>query len=433
MNFSEKIDKYLGPVAMKISGQRHVSSIKDGFISFMPFLIIGSIFIIIQDFPIQAWQDVQEKIFPGFNQFIILPKRVTYDIMSLFLSWTIAYRLAQKVNVEPLSASMLSLASFILVTPITTMIDVNGTQVEVAKVITVGGWYGTNGILVAILISVVVTELFAWFVRKKIIIKMPDQVPPAVSKSFAALIPGLCIMVLMLLIRFVFMQTTFGSIHNFILQIIGVPITSLIANNIFGAIATVIVISLLWFIGLNGGAIVNGIMRPFWIPLQEQNLKAIELKTKILPNIITEQFFDLIWIGGAGATLGVAIILAIRCRSKQLKEIGKLSVWPGFFNINEPIMFGVPVVLNPLTLFPLVLGPAAITVVNYLAMALNIVARPTGIVVPWTTPPLIQGFLVTNHWSGAALQLVDILIVILIWIPFIKIIDKNLTKNEQQK
>lgn len=429
----EFLENKFAPFAIKLAGQRHLAAIRDGFISFMPFLIIGSLFIIIQDFPAPGWQELQTKLFgPEFNQFIILPKRVTYDIMSLYVVAAIAYKLAQSYKIDAFSAAILGISSFILLTPITTTIAIDGVEHTVSRVITVGGWYGTNGILVAILTALAVTELFNYFIKKGIIIKMPEGVPPAVSRAFSALVPGFVIIVVMLLVRLLFLQTSYKFIHDFIYKIVSVPMQAFVANNILGAIGTVFAISLLWCIGLNGGAIVNGIMRPFWVPLQDANLAAIEAGQPI-PNIITEQFFDMIWIGGAGATLAVVFLLMFRTKSKQYRELGKMSLAPGLFNINEPIMFGLPVVLNPIGIIPLILGPVAITIINYVAMALNIVARPTGVIIPWTTPPVLQGFLITGSVSGALLQIVDMIVVGLIWWPFIAIMDKRRLNEEQGK
>ncbi|MCG1013251.1 PTS sugar transporter subunit IIC [Tepidanaerobacter sp. GT38] len=426
------LENRFAPFATKLAGQRHLAAIRDGFISFMPFLIIGSLFIIIQDFPAPGWQELQAKLFgEGFNQFIILPKRVTYDIMSLYIVAAISYKLAQSYRIDAFSAAMLGISSFVLLSPITTTIDIDGQTHVVSRVITVGGWYGTNGILVAIITALVVTEIFNYFIKHNITIKMPEGVPPAVSRAFSALLPGFFILVMMLLVRLLFLQTKYQYIHEFIYNLVSLPMQRIVANNLFGAIGTVFAISLLWSIGLNGGTIVNGIMRPFWVPLQDANLAAIEAG-KLPPNIITEQFFDMIWIGGAGATLAVVFLLMFKAKSRQYKELGKMSLAPGLFNINEPIMFGLPVVLNPIGIIPLVLGPVAITIVNYLAMAFNIVARPTGVIIPWTTPPIIQGFLITGHISGAILQIVDILIVMLIWWPFIAIMDKKRVEEESK-
>lgn len=420
------------PFASKMAGQRHLAAIRDGFISFMPFLIIGSLFIIIQDFPVAGWQELQVKLFgPAFNQFIILPKRVTYDLMSIYITAAVAYKLAKSYKIDAFSAAMMSIAAFILVTPITAQIEVGGAAATVEKVITVGGWYGTNGLLVALLVALGTTELFNMFLKKGIVIKMPDGVPPAVSKAFSALLPGFVIVVLMMLIRLLFLETPYGYIHDFVYDIVSLPMQAIVANNVFGAVATVFAIALLWCIGLNGGAIVNGILRPFWVPLQDANLAAIEAG-QLPPNIITEQFFDMIWIGGAGATLAVVLVLFFRAKSKQYKELGRVALLPGCFNINEPIMFGLPVVLNPIGIIPLILGPIVITVINYYAMASGLVACPTGVIIPWTTPPLIQGFLITGHWSGALLQLIDIIIVCAVWVPFIAMMDKRKLAEEKE-
>ncbi|MCX7827771.1 MAG: PTS cellobiose transporter subunit IIC [Thermanaerothrix sp.] len=427
----EFLENRFAPWAVRVAGQRHLAAIRDGFIAFMPFLIIGSLFIIIQDFPAPGWQELQAKLFgEGFNQFIILPKRATYDLMSLYVVSFVAYKLAQSYKLDALSVGALSLASFVLISPISTTVDVNGSAVTVNRVITVGGWYGTNGVLVAILLAILVTELFRFFIQRNIVIRMPEGVPPAVSRAFSALLPGFCIVSAMLFIRLVFLGTPYGNVHQFVYDLVSIPMQKMVANNVLGAIGTVFSISLLWSVGLNGGTIVNGIMRPFWVPLQEANLAAIEAG-RVSPNIITEQFFDLVWIGGAGATLAVVVLLLIRSRSRQYKELAKVSLLPGLFNINEPIMFGLPVVLNPLNMIPLVLGPVAITVINYYAMALGLVAKPTGVVLPWTTPPIIQGFLITGSVSGAVLQLVDILVVMLIWYPFIKISDRKRAQEEE--
>lgn len=226
------------------------------------------------------------------------------------------------------------------------------------------------------------------------------------------------------------MNTEFRNIHEFISTVIRAPIKSFIANNIFGSIITVFAIVFMWMFGINGEPIVSGLLRPFWFALQEENLDAIT-KGLAIPNIVTEQFFDLVWIGGAGATFIVSVYLMFRAKSKQYREIGKISVLPGLFNINEPILFGLPIVFNPFYAIPFMLGPVVVVIINYLAMHFNIVARPTGVVVPWTTPPIIQGFLITNDISGAILQIIDMLIIIIIWIPFLNIMDKHLYSEEQ--
>lgn len=433
----EQLERFLEtrlmPFAVKLAGQRHLAAVRDSFIGFMPFLVIGSLFIIIQNFPVIGWEEAQVQWFgPDFPQLILIPKRVTFDLMAFYIAMLMAYKLAQSYKIDPVSSAMLSMVSFIIITPIKMNVEINGSMQTIDKIIPLGGWFGTNGILIALATGLVVVEIFHWFIKRNVVIKMPEGVPPAVSKAFSALLPGFLIIVVMLLVKVGFEMTSYQNIHNFVYKIIGYPVRTLIVNNVFGAVGTVFVTSLLWSIGLNGGTIVGGILRAFWMPLQEENFVAYKAGL-IPPNIVTEQFFDLIWIGGVGATLIVVIVMIFRAKSRQYRELAKLSLPPGIFNINEPIMFGMPIVLNLIGIIPLIVAPIAITIVNYYAMEFNIVHRTIGVYLPWSTPPLIQGFLITGHISGALLQLVDMVIVGFIWWPFIKLMDKRKYQEELEQ
>ncbi|MXQ55232.1 PTS sugar transporter subunit IIC [Shimazuella alba] len=427
----EKILKFLEekilPFAHRLAAQRHLGALRDGFITLIPLLIVGSIFLIIQNFPIPGWDVKQVEWFgAAFPDLITMPAKATFDLLSLYVVFAISYRLAQYYKIDAITTGILSLVSYIIIAPTTLISESNEV---ISNVIPMGEWFGSKGLLVAIIIAILVTEIYNFFLKRKIVIKMPEQVPPTVARAFSALIPAFTIFSLMLLIKVLFLQTSYHSLNEFIYVMLAKPITLFIANNIFGALATTISITMLWSIGINSGSLVNGVLRPFWLDLQKENIQAIQAGQP-LPNIITEQFFDMIWIGGAGATLVVAIILIFRARSRQFKELGRIAGPPGLFNINEPILFGLPIILSPIMLIPFNLAPIVITIVNYFAMYFDLVARPTGVVLPWTTPPIIQGFMITNSWTGAVLQVVDMIIAGLIYYPFIKIIDRQKYKEE---
>lgn len=429
-NLLKFLEEKILPFAHRVAGQRHLGALRDGFITLIPLLIIGSIFLIIQNFPIPGWDVKQVEWFgAGFPDLITLPAKATFDLLSLYVVFAISYRLAQHYKIDAITTGVLSLVSFIIIAP--TSLNSESGEV-ISNVIPMGEWFGSKGLLVAIIIAILVTEIYNFFLKRKIIIKMPEQVPPTVAKAFSALIPAFTIFSLMLVVSILFLQTPYHSLNEFIYVMLAKPITLFIANNIFGALATCISITLLWSIGINSGSLVNGVLRPFWLDLQKENINAIQAGQP-LPNIITEQFFDMIWIGGAGTTLAVAIILIFRAKSRQFKELGRMAGPPGIFNINEPILFGLPIILSPLLLIPFNLAPVVITVVNYFAMYFDLVARPTGVIIPWTTPPIIQGFMITNSWTGAALQIVDLIIAGFIYYPFIKIIDRQKCKEEVSK
>lgn len=433
MNKFEKIvEEKISPVAQKISAQRHLRAIRDAFATIMTFLIIGSVFLIIANFPIKGWEELQVKLFgEGFSQMIMTPVRVTFNFMAVYIAGAIAYNLSKRYNIDAFTVALLSIASFILLIPFETTIEVDGKVHVVSKVIKIGEWVGAKGLIAAIIVAIIVTEIFNLFVKKNISIKMPNGVPEAVSKAFSALIPGFVIITLMLIIRSIFAATGYGSFLELIYTLIAMPAQAFIGNNIFGAIGLSVTSSLFWFLGINATSTLNGVIRPVWMQLQEQNMAAIQAG-QVPPHILTEQFYDLIYMGGIGATLAVCILLAIRAKSKQYKEIGKISVLPGIFNINEPVMFGLPIVLNPIAFIPLVVTPVVLIIINYFAMYTGIVPKPNGIYLPWTTPPLIQGYLITGSIKGSLLQLFDMFVVMGIWYPFIKVMDKKQCEIEIQ-
>ncbi|MCY6485749.1 PTS transporter subunit EIIC [Clostridium aestuarii] len=423
--FEKLIDEKISPVAQKISAQRHLRAIRDSFATIMTFLIIGSIFMIIANFPINGWEELQVKLFgEDFPQLIMTPVRITFDFMSVYIAAAIAYNLSKRYNIDAFTVSLLSIASFILLIPFDSSIEVDGTVHVVPKVLQIGGWIGAKGLIVAIIVGIVVTEIFNLFVKKNISIKMPAGVPEAVSKAFSALIPGFVIITLTLIVRTIFAATSYGSLLQMIYSLVAMPAQAFIGNSVLGAIGLSVTSSLFWFLGINATSTLNGVVRPFWLQLQEQNMAAIQAGLTP-PNILTEQFYDLIYMGGIGATLAVCIFLALRSKSKQYKEIGKISVIPGMFNINEPVMFGLPIVLNPIAFIPLILSPVVLILINYFVMYVGIVPKPNGIYLPWTTPPLIQGYLITGSIKGALLQLFDMFVVMGIWFPFLNVMDKK--------
>jgi PTS system cellobiose-specific IIC component len=236
-----------------------------------------------------------------------------------------------------------------------------------------------------------------------------------------------------LLVRILFSYTPYETVQNFIYTVIQQPLTKL-GSGLGATIVAVILIQIFWFFGLHGQIIVNTVFDPIWYALNDENFQAFQAGRE-LPNVITKQFIDtfLVGMGGSGMTLAVVILIFLIGRSRQVKELGKLGGPPGIFNVNEPITFGLPIILNPLALIPWILAPVVVTVITYFAMASGLVPKPAGIIVPWTTPIGISGFLATgNAWQGAVLQIFNLLVVMAIWWPFLKIIDKSYYEKEKK-
>lgn len=433
--FISFLENRVMPVAGRIAEQKHLQAIRDGIILTMPLLIIGSLFLIIGFIPIPGYGDFMVGIFGDkWLTKLLYPVNATFDIMALIVGFGVAYRLAEKYKVDPLSAGAISVAAFLLATPYNTMFTPEGasTAVEVGGVIPVA-LMGSKGLFVAMILALLSTEIYRKIIQKKIVITMPDGVPPAVARSFVALIPASIVILVVWLLRILIENTSFQSIHNIVSDLLVGPLNAL-GSSMFGAIIAVLLVQVLWSLGLHGAAIVGGVMDPIWLSLMDQNRAVFQADpTGELPNVITKQFFDLwIYAGGSGATLALVVLMILRARSEQMKNIGRLSIGPGLFNINEPVTFGMPIVMNPLLIIPFILAPIALVIVTYLAMELGWVARPSGVAVPWTTPPIISGYLATGgKISGAVLQLVNFVVSLLIYYPFFRLWDKQKLAEEQ--
>jgi PTS system cellobiose-specific IIC component len=279
----------------------------------------------------------------------------------------------------------------------------------------------------AILAMIFAVESLRFFKSRNLMIKMPEQVPSSVARSFEALIPGAFVITVVWIIR---VLLDF-DLNQFILSIFS-PINDILGNNLLGVLVPVIFITLLWAAGVHGMSVIGSIARPMWLVMLDANGQALADGTapNALPYIAPEQFYQwLVWVGGAGSTLALCIILLF-CKSVYLKQVGRFSIVPSIFNINEPLIFGVPLVMNPILAIPFVIAPVVTTTLSYFAVKLGVI---NGFVsnVPWTLPAPIGAFLsASNDWKAAILVLINIAIAGLIYYPFVKVYDKKLLEEE---
>ena len=392
------LEEKLVPVAAWIQKNKYINGIRRAFIMVMPLLMIGSLFLMIQAFPLPEYQNMMSSLMgENWKDVFDIPVLATFSMLGLYVSFLVGQQLAKQFEMDSVSVGFLSLVSFLILTPLS-------KTTEYGNVLTFD-WLGSKGMFIAIIIGLVTTLIFRFFIEKKIMIKMPEGVPPEVIRSFEALIPGAVVLTLALIVRVLVAKTSFGTVHDFVYTVLALPLKSL-GTSFIGALFTVLSISVLWSVGINSGSMVNGIVRPFWLENQIQNIEAVKAGTE-LPHIITEQFFDMIWMGGAGATLSLLIAILLFARSKHIKTIGQISVAPGIFNINEPILFGLPIILNPIMLIPFNIIPLVMVTVQYIAMSIGLVSKPLGIAFPWPTPAIISGFLTVGDISGSIIQIVN--------------------------
>lgn len=421
--FIEFMEKYFVPFASKVGSQRHLVAIRDGFVIIMPLMILGSMAVLINNLPIDAYQDFLTSLFGGdiWKNFGGNLWEGTFQVISLLSAFTIAYQLARSYNKDALSAGIVSVAALIiLMEPIS-----EGTGLPIM-------WAGAQGLFIAIITALVSTEIFVRLLgNKRLIIKMPDGVPPAVAKSFSSLFPSMITLSVFALFEVLMLAANIPDIHQSFYELIQAPISNL-SNTLFAAILIALLIHFLWFFGLHGSNMMEPIMQAVYLPAIEANAAAYKAGEAI-PYIVTKPFFDaFMYLGGTGATLALitAVFIAGR-RHKHYYSISKMSTAPGLFNINEPILFGFPIVLNPILFIPFIVTPVVLTVISYTAISIGLVPETIAFI-PWTTPPVIGGFLATGSWKGAALAIFNFVIAVVMYLPFIRIaVRMQFEKNKQ--
>ena len=411
---------------------KEVAALRDGFIFTTPFTIAGSIFLLLANLPIPGYNDFMISTF-GADWSIPLTQvsGATFDILGIIVVLGITYKYTEAEGCDAFSAAVLALSAFVIIMK-TTAIGEGG--VEVGGVIP-KLWAGSNGILAAIVVGVIVSKIFCYCEKNKVTIKMPESVPGGVQKAFAALIPAVIIFALFAIIYAVCNLLTDMTFPELVFAVIQTPLQSL-TDTLGGGIVISALPSVLFWAGIHGPNIVSGITNPMLIANALDNQQLVNAGMSLFSNpqakIVTIQMTDIFFkSGGCGMTLGFLIAAFIKAKSAQLKSISRLSFIPGLFNVNEPIIFGLPIVFNPYLLFPFVLAPVVAFIVTYFAIFIGFMPAFSAVQVPWTTPPVLAGLIVAG-WQGAVVQIVNIIIATVIYFPFVVSQDKANLRDEQE-
>ncbi|WP_017471537.1 PTS sugar transporter subunit IIC [Amphibacillus jilinensis] len=408
-NWTSTLQKYAG----KLQANRYLSSISNGLMSSLPFLIIGAFATLFSSI---AWEPYQNFIEPVKGLLGIL-STFTTNMIALYAVFLIGYRLAESFEKDPVIPGLISLASFLILTPIENFDGVNALPLQ---------WLGAQGLFVAIFVGLLASRLYVWVVDRNWTIKMPDGVPPTVAKTFVGLIPAIIVVVIALITTGLFQLTDFETVHSFIYSYLQIPLQGL-GGSLGGLIVALTVMQLLWLFGIHGAIVVMAVMQPIWISLDLQNLEAYEAGAE-LPNIVGMGFWS--YSANFAPMLGLILLLAFRAKTKQYRKIGKLGLPGAFFGIHEPIVFGIPMVLNPILAIPYIFTPVICAIIAYFLTTTGILPPPNGVYPAFGTPIFASG-LILGSIRIALFQLILIPICALIYYPFFKILDKQGLKNEQ--
>jgi PTS system cellobiose-specific IIC component len=415
-------ERYLVPPLGALASSVYLQAIRDAFIIFtLPLIIAGSIFLIATNPPPIA--GLPELVKP-YQDALSVPFQLSFGLMALVLAFGVAYSLAQYRRTEPAQPGILAMVLFLVATlPVQDL-----TQLKLGEILP---YLGGQGLLVAIIVGLLTTEVIYRFRNSRFTIKLPKTVPPNVKRAFEALVPTLLLLTAIWLLEWFVSSHTFtgsdGKLHALTIPILLMqafqPLV-VVQDSYPAALLEIILMMLLWSVGIHGMNIVTAMAIPFWITTLASNVHGGH-------GIVTEPFYHIFaHLGGSGATWPLVVYM-LRSRSAQLRTVGKVALGPAIFNINEPVTFGVPMVLNPIMMLPFVFVPALIVTINYAVFSLGWVHVPV-IMQPFTVPLGISGFIATGgDIRGSLLQFFDLAVSALIYYPFFKAWERILVTREE--
>ncbi|MEQ9845830.1 PTS sugar transporter subunit IIC [Pectobacterium brasiliense] len=417
------IEQKITPLAGVVGQQRHIIAIRDGFIAALPFMIIGS-FMLVFIFPpfapdttlgfARVWLDFSV----AYREQLMLPYYLSMGVMTFFISVGIGASLGKHYKLDPIMTGLLALMAFLLVAA-----PYQDKQISTQ-------YFSGEGIFTAILTAIYAGEVYAWLKKRNITIRLPKEVPTGVARSFEILIPVLVIVATLHPFN-LFIQSATGMIIPEAIMHLLAPLISA-SDSLPAILISVFICQILWFAGIHGALIVTGIMNPFWMTNLALNQAALSAGAP-LPHIYLQGFWDhYLLIGGVGSTLPLAFLL-LRSRAIHLRTIGRMGVVPSFFNINEPILFGAPIIMNPLLFLPFIFVPMVNAVIAYTATKLGWIAQVVSLT-PWTTPAPIGASWAANWaFSPVIMCLLCMVMSAAMYYPFLKVYERTLLKQEQEK
>ena len=435
--FQFQIERVLVPLASRLNSQRHICAVRDAFILSFPLTMAGSLMVLLNNVFLSAdgfmFKILQfDKICPGITKYqeVFYPVvKGSADIFAILIAFLIARNLAKSLKGDDLLTGLTAISVYFIIYP--EYFNHEGVNYITTK------YAGAQGLFVAILVGLLVGELMSRLSNcDKLEIKMPAQVPPAVARSFKQLLPIIITTVLFSAINYVVKMFAPGGLHELIYNIIQTPLTKM-SQSILSVIVLSFLAQLLWVMGIHGPNTIAAIRDTMFSEAANANLLyfADAATTWGAPYPVTYNGLATAFseYGGSGCTLGLIIAMLIFCKSKESKSIAKLSLAPGLFNINEMVIFGLPIVLNPIYIIPFILAPLVNIMIGYTAIMILKIIPPVAIAVPWTTPgPLIPFLGTGGNVMGLVIGVICLIASVLVYAPFVIAANKATATNKDE-
>lgn len=436
--FTDWMEEHFVPVAAKIGSNKFLVAIRDAFVAIMPITMTGAIATLLnvffRDLPNSYWPDLH--IAENMSWLISINGNVwwaTLAMLSLAFVFALGYQVAKTFKTDALAGGLVAFASYIAVTPQVATIAEAGPNGADAV-----GWGFLNynyldakGLFIALIIGLISSIIYSKLMNnKKMTIKMPDSVPPAVSRAFASIIPGIIAIYVCGIAAWATSEMTGGlAIGDVVLKYVQMPFLGL-SQGLGAVLIIVLAVQLLWFFGLHGTNVLGAVLDGTYLTALTMN-DSLYQAGQPMEYLWTRGTFDaFVWMGGAGCTIAFVIAILIFSKRADSRAVAKMSAPMAVFNINEPVVFGMPVVLNPIYFIPWLLVPCVLTIVSYLVIAAGWVPY-VHVVVPWVVPPILYAFLATGGSIAAAiLALVNLVIAVAIWSVFVIMANRVQTEEE---
>lgn len=426
------LERCLLPIATKLSENKGLKAISTGFSVLLPIVMIGAVFTLLANLQIDFYQ--QAVMATHLKDIFAFAPSVTTDLLAIYAVFLIAKAYAEELNLkkDATICGLLALFAFLILIPL----GVSGKSVPSGELVKIAaaistGYLGAAGLFTAMILGLVIPRIYQFFIIKKIYIKMPDQVPPTIAKSFSAMLPGFAIAFLFGLARYGFSLTAYGTVNDFIYTLIKMPLSHLGASPLTFVIL-IAFCSILWFFGLHGGLIVMPFITAIYMPLELENLAAYGANAD-LPNIIVKSCWSVFAsLGGAGGPIGLCIVMFFFAKSARYKTLSRIALPSTLCGISEPVTFGLPCVLNAIILIPMILAPIITFLIAYACMKIGLIPYLNGTTIPLGTPVILSAMLV-GGWKTAVLQVVLILLQFVIYFPFFKVLDKQACQEEEKQ
>ncbi len=419
--FMRFLNEKLVPFSTKVAQNKYIQSIGQGSMGLMAIILVGSIFNLFNTLPIEAYQGFITST--GLSDVFNAIYNAAMNFMGLFMVASVARGAAKSFGHEDLAIEnmFLALMGYLILVPLTAN-DAGDSLVNI-------NYLGSRGAFMAFIVALVTTKIHIAVVDRGFTIKMPAGVPDSVGKTFTAIIPGFFCAVVFGAVRFVFGLTSYGNVIDAVYSFLQAPLAG-ITGSLPGFIILIIVAQLLWFVGVHGSYTVLPILFPIWFSYLPENMAAAAAGQPI-PHLWNICMYDFACNGGCGCTLGLVIVMALFAKSQRFKQFSKVVLPVGLFNINEPVVFGLPLMYNFTFIIPFMVTPILSLLLAYVCIQLGLMPAPTGIIGISSMPIVVYGIM-QGSWKIGVYQIVATLMSAAIWFPFFKVADAQALREEQE-